>query len=98
MPPPNTTEPTPYDHETITVADSAIGCTAATSVEASRAEMTLETAAIRMWDDGTAPTASVGELVQIGSRIILKSPIQITNFKAIRVGITSAKLTVQYFK
>ena len=88
---------TPFAHETLTVADTAVGLTSATYSDATRAEMTLETAQIRVWDDGTAPTASVGMLVEIGDTIVLNSAAQIANFKAIRTGTTSGVLRVTYF-
>ena len=88
---------TPFAHETLTVADSAIGLTSGTYSDATRAEMTLETAQIRFWDDGTDPTASVGILVEIGDTIVLNSAAQIANFKAIRTGTTSGVLSIQYF-
>ncbi len=87
----------PFDHETLTVAATAIGLTALTYLNAERAEMTLESGAIRMWDDGTDPTASVGRIVQIGNQIILNSRAQIANFKAIRTGAVSGKLSIEYF-
>lgn len=87
----------PFDHETITVADAAIGLTAATYLDATRAEITLETAQIRFWDDGTAPTTTVGRIVNIGDEIILNTAAQVTGFKAIRTSASSGKLMVQYF-
>ena len=88
---------TPFAHETLTVADTAVGLTSATYSDATRAEMTLETAQIRIWLDGTAPTASAGILVEIGDPIVLNSAAQIANFKAIRTGSTSGTLSIQYF-
>ena len=87
----------PFAHETLTVADSATSLTSATYSDATRAEMTLETAQIRMWADGTDPTASEGILVEIGDTIVLNSPAQIAGFRAIRAGSTSGTLPVQYF-
>nr|QNO41555.1 hypothetical protein MPGNBCFJ_00019 [Methanosarcinales archaeon ANME-2c ERB4]QNO42069.1 hypothetical protein NIICAKKE_00019 [Methanosarcinales archaeon ANME-2c ERB4]QNO42284.1 hypothetical protein OEDCDHIP_00001 [Methanosarcinales archaeon ANME-2c ERB4]QNO42439.1 hypothetical protein ADMFNEEM_00005 [Methanosarcinales archaeon ANME-2c ERB4]QNO42689.1 hypothetical protein GKPKHNMI_00011 [Methanosarcinales archaeon ANME-2c ERB4] len=87
----------PFDYESITVADSAIGGTAATYLEATRAEMTLETAQIRFRVDGTNPTSSEGHLVEVSDVIILNSAAQIANFKAIRTGATSGVLKVTYF-
>ena len=88
---------TPLDHEELTVADSAIGLTSATYLDATRAEMTLETAQIRIWVDGTDPTASEGHLVEVGDIIILNSVAQIAGFKAIRTGGTSGVLKATYF-
>ena len=87
----------PLDYESITVADSAIGLTAATYLEAIRAEMTLETAQVRIRGDGTNPTSSEGRIVEVGDQIILTSAAQIAGFKAIRTGSTSGVLKVEYF-
>lgn len=86
----------PFDHEVVTVADSAVGLTSATYDDATRAEMTLETAQIRKWADRTAPTPSVGQIVEIGDIIVLTSAAQIAGFKAIRTGSTSGSLSVEY--
>jgi len=59
--------------------------------------MTLETASIRYWCDGTDPTTSAGHLVEVGDQIILNSAAQIAGFTAIRTGSTSGKLMVSYF-
>ena len=87
----------PFDKESITVAAAAIGCTAATYLESSRAEMSLETAQIRFWLTGT-PTSSEGHIVEVGDTILLTSPAQIAGFKAIRTGAVSGVLKVSYFK
>lgn len=87
----------PVDYESITVADSAIGCTAGTYLDATRAEFTLETAQIRIRDDGTNPASDEGHLVGVGDTIVLNSAAQIANFKAIRTGSTSGVLKVTYF-
>lgn len=87
----------PFDFEPITVADTAIGLTPATYLDATRAEMTLETAQIRIRNDGTNPTSTVGRIVENGNVIVLNSAAQIAGFKAIRTGGTSGKLQVEYF-
>jgi len=88
---------TPFDYESITVADSAIGLTAAKYLDAEHAEMTLETAQIRFRLDGTDPTSSEGHLVEVGDVITLNSAAQISDFSAIRTGSTSGVLKVTYF-
>ncbi len=88
---------TPFDHETLTVTDTAVGLTAATYLNATRAEMTVTKAPINTWVDGTDPTATVGEPAQIGDRIVLKSAAQIAGARFIRIGGTSAELPVHYF-
>ena len=88
---------TPFDYESITVADSAIGLTAAKYLDAEHAEITLETAQIRFRLDGTDPTSSEGHLVEVGDVITLNSAAQIAIFRAIRTGSTSGVLKVTYF-
>lgn len=87
----------PFAHEVITVAASAVGLTSATYLDAKGAEMTLETGQIRIWLDGTDPTATVGHLVEIGDTVALNSAAQIANIKAIRTGSTSGSITITYF-
>jgi len=86
-----------FDHEILTVTESVVGLTSATYLDAIRAEMTLETAQIRYWDDGSDPTSSEGHPVNVGDIITLDSAAQIANFKAIRTGSTSGKLMISYF-
>ena len=90
-------DPVPFDHEEVIVADSAIGLTPATYLDASRAEMTLEGGQIRIWVDGSDPTASDGEPVDDGDIIRLKTESEIANFKAICTSIVSGSLMVQYY-
>ena len=87
----------PFAYESITVANSAIGLTSGTYSDATRAEMTLETAQIRFRMDGTNPTSSEGHLVEVGDTITLDSAAQIADFLAIRTGSTSGVLKVTYF-
>ena len=90
-------EPTPFAYESITVAATAIGCTSSTYSDATKAEMTLETAQIRIRIDGTAPTASEGHIVEISDIVTLTSASQISQFKATRTGGTSGVLRISYF-
>ena len=87
----------PFDHEIVTVAATAIALTPATYLDATRAEMTLETAQIRFWVDGSDPTSSEGHTVNIDDVIVLDSAAQIAGFKAIRTGGSSGSLKVSYF-
>ena len=61
-----------------------------------KVELTVETAQIRWWDDGTDPTASVGQVANVGTRIVLANRNRIENFRAIRTGSTSATLRGVY--
>lgn len=83
-------------YESVTVADSAIGLTPSTYGAATKAEMTLETAQIRIRKDGTNPTSLEGHLVYVGDTITLNSAADLATFKAIRTGSTSGVLKVTY--
>lgn len=84
------------NYESVTIADSAIGLTSGTYGTATKAEITLETAQIRVRKDGTNPSSSEGHLVEIGDTILLKSAADLATFKAIRTGSTSGVLKVTY--
>lgn len=54
----------------------------------------LETAQIRFTTDGTAPTTSVGHLLEVGQKVKLEGYDEIATFRAIRTGATSGALKV----
>lgn len=87
-----------YAFESIAVAASAVGLTSGTYDDSTKAEMTLETAQIRVRKDGTNPTAGEGHLVEVGDTITLKSAADLATFKAIRTGSTSGVLKVTYLE
>lgn len=88
-----------YTHESITVADTAIGLTAANIALATslhgrnvkQVTMTVETAQIRCCWDGTTPTTTVGHIRNIGDVIELDGA-DAAKFLAIRTGGTSGVL------
>ena len=85
-------------YESVTV-DATVGgvlLTAATYLRATKAFMTLESAQIRFTKDGTAPTTSVGHLLQVGQTVYLENADEIRNFRAIRTGSSSGVLKVTY--
>ena len=87
-----------YRYESITIADTAIGLTAANiKVNTVRVYCTLETAQIRFRTDGTNPTASTGHLLETGAALELYSYDDISKFKAIRTGATSGALQCSYW-
>jgi len=85
-----------YAYESVTVADSAVGLTSGTYDASTKAEMTLETAQIRVRKDGTNPASDEGHLVEVGDIITLNSAADLATFKAIRTGTTSGVLKVTY--
>lgn len=80
------------NYESLTVADSSVGFTAATIVDRTKALVTVETAAVRFRLDGTAPTSSVGHILYPDDVLELDSEDQLTNIRFIRRDATSATL------
>lgn len=86
------------EYEALTI-DNTVGGIACTTVKVgtcTKAFMTLETAQIRFTTDGTAPTTSVGHLLNIGEVLKLDSAEDIAAFRAIRTGATSGSLRCTY--
>jgi hypothetical protein len=91
--------------ETITVANTAIGGTLATFTPTSGALAgeanlalfgPLETAQVRWRDDGTAPTSTVGHLLEVGQ--VLEYDGDVGSISFIRTGGTSGALPVTYYR
>jgi len=83
----------PYDYEDLTVDATSGGVgldstkvrpSAGALKNAQRVLLTLETAAIRYTTDGTAPTSSLGHLLNSGDILVLLGQPSIDNFRAIR--------------
>jgi len=100
---------TAFAFETITVAAVSIGFTAATinptvagrPASQTRAELAVfncELGTLRYRLDGTDPTASVGNLLNIGDTISVYGYNNIKNFRMIRVTGTSASCSAHYFR
>jgi hypothetical protein len=93
-----------YDSEQITVAAVAIGFTASKinptvtsgSGKAVLATCYNATAEIKILSTGTAPTSTVGLVIPIGGSFQVWGYDDISNFKAIRTGGSSATLDCQY--
>ena len=90
----------PHAHESITVDNTVggVGITATLIPQTMKAVLTLETAQVRYTVDGTAPTTSVGHLLEVGDALELDEQREIVNFKAIRTGSTSGTLKATYYK
>ena len=65
-------------------------------MKANSAILTVEVAQVRFRIDGTAPTASIGHVLNANDAYSLLTFEQISNFKAIRTGATNALLTITY--
>lgn len=63
---------------------------------AALAFLSLETAQIRFTLDGTAPTTTVGHILDSGQNLTLRSSNEIARFRAIRTGASSGVITVSY--
>ena len=83
--------------ESITVTDTAIGFSQAiwAGNYCQTVFITLETAPIRFWINGTDPTTTEGHLMQPGQSGTVKGAA-ITKFKAIRTGGTSGVLRCSF--
>lgn len=87
-----------FAYEDVTVGSTAVTLTAATYGAADYASMLVEGGPIRFRLDSGTPTASVGDLLNVGDRLVLESDSEIQGFKAIRVDGSSATLRVNYGK
>lgn len=79
--------------------DGTVGGIALTSAKYgtnTKAFITIETAPIRVRLDGTAPTATVGHLLNAGDSLELDTASNIANFKAIRTTAVSAIIDCTY--
>lgn len=90
-----------YDTEEITIDNTTggIGLTAAkltTTPKPKEAFMMVETAQLRYYYDGTAPTSTSGFLLNPFDIVRIKGIKNLTNFRAIQTGANSAKITVCY--
>lgn len=85
-------------HESITVDNTAGGKAFTTAKIAGMryAFVTVETAQVRFTIDGTAPTTTVGHLLEIGDILKLDSAEDLAAFRAIRTGSTSATIHCTY--
>jgi len=91
-----------YAVETITV-NTSIGFTASVLAEARKAHgrdvkcvrCTVEAAQIRAWEDGTAPTATTGHILNIGDVFIVNAD-NASRFRAIKTGATNGKISASF--
>jgi hypothetical protein len=87
--------------EALTVADSVKTLTSSVYAPsgniASRALISAENGDFRYKVDGNSPSATEGHLVAAGDIIELGDAVLIQNFKAIRTGTISGKISVTYF-
>lgn len=89
-----------FNFESITVAATAVGFTAATITPstfgpAQRAVVTVETAQVRYRIDA-APTATVGHILNAGDVLVLEGINNINSVRFIRTGATNATIMCTY--
>lgn len=91
------------DFEKISVTDTATGFTAATYAPtgqpaATKALVTVETAAVRYRSDGTAADATTGHLLDPGDSILIEGTDAIVDASFIRSTSTSGTIQVTYYR
>lgn len=84
-------------YEQLTVANSSIGITASTLSGMGTCLLRLETAQIRWRADGTAPTTTVGTLMEIGDVMPISNISDARAIRFIRTGGTSGVLNINCF-
>ena len=83
------------DFETLTISTAAVAITAGIiDQHHDDALITVETAAVRFRIDGTAPTATVGHILNPGDTLGLRGMGEMSKFQAIRKDGTDATLQV----
>lgn len=89
--------PAPAGRQRLTVDATAGGVSLTIAAPVLFANLRLETAQIRFTLDGTtAPTTTVGRLLEVGEILELESVEEIEGFAAIRTGAVSGVLDVIY--
>ena len=93
----------PWAHETITVSTVAKTLTVATYAPTGAqgsilAVITTATDTARWWDDGTAPTSTVGHSIAAGGTLTLCGTQAISKFQIIRSGSADVPISVTYFR
>ncbi len=86
------------EKEKLTI-DNTVGGVALTAAKyagCKMAKLTVETAQIRFWANGSTPTTTEGHIANPGDIITLDSANDIAAFKAIRTGATSGILQCTY--
>jgi hypothetical protein len=82
--------------ESLSVAGTAVGFTAATRGGANNAFVVVEGGSVRFWADGTTPTATVGAVLNHGDTLELDDGEQVTQFLAISKDGATVTLRCQF--
>lgn len=87
----------PFDHDTVIIPAGAVSLAQAKACLAVYAEVVVETAELRYWKDGGAPTAVEGILAGPGAIIELVGQ-EVARFRAIRTGGFDGKVQATFYK
>lgn len=87
-----------FAYEDLIVSSTALGFTAATRGTANRATISCEVAPVRYVLNGGTPTASSGQTLEVGDKLILDSEDQITRARFIRREGTDSTLRCSFGK
>lgn len=80
-----------FNFQSLTVSTTAVSPTATVGdLKAHRAVITVETDQIRFRYDGTAPTSSVGHIMNPGERLIMEGRSNISGLQFIRSSAATA--------
>lgn len=83
-------------HQTMTIGPAAAGLASSPIPFAANAAELHTSADIRIWLDGSDPTASAGMPIPAGETILLQSRHEIENFRAIAPGAESTLSIIYY--
>lgn len=84
-----------FAHEALSVGASSTILTVATMLNATVAVIICEVAPVRYWVDGTAPSATVGKLLNVGDQLVITGHDNLVNFHAFAQA-ASGTLNVEY--
>lgn len=87
-------------NQTLTVDTSALSLTVPAGATSAviQVQSTVATTAIRYWEDGTAPTSTVGMSQGHGAVIEITTAENLKNFKVIKETAGTTQLNIIYYK
>ena len=87
-----------FAFEALSVGATAVTFTVATFLNAIMAEAVVEVSPVRVRLDGTAPTATVGALYNVGDHIIIWGSMDVVSFQAISASGGTATLSTHFLR
>lgn len=82
--------------DTFTVSNTVVQLDQGLRLSRNYCRVTVLTEAIRMWLDGTVPTASTGQLISAGDVIVLESEDELQDAQFIRASGSDASLSCMF--